>query len=1023
MGTNLAHFTTDERDLIMAAIYAGSGSDHTPVANEAALALLADMTDKMVCLVEATGLYRYDSTSTETAAVGNVVTPASGVGRWIRISGISDLRIHTPVADETALAAIAAGERSDKMLCFVEGTGLFWFDATGATTAAAGDVVAPAAGTGRWYRITGLTDLKLHLFVADETALAAIPASSRADGMLVLVDANGIYRFDAASAATAAAGNVVAPGAGTGRWFRVTQLTDVAWHPPVADETALAAIAAGARADMMLCFVDANGIYRFDSSSAAGAVTGEIVVPAAGTGRWLRMTDLTNSVERAYRDTATWDLYVGGVNAAAANPGTAERPVVTVAQALVIAKAIQNTTPTQAVRINIAADVAAEAIVVEDTDFTRLSFVAPECRVAMTSFTSSQDNENLVRLTGENIVFSGDFNCTCDVSGATSLFCSDFSEFKNVVIGGNTTLATLGTMDMRNVQGVGTLTVRNVEAVRLHDFSVFGGAFLHDGDDSGDLPAALAAGGTSAVVIYDGCLVRCPTLTESGAGAVVPSVTMAAGAGASGGSVTVGALCEYSVLEGSQTISGGADAVAATGILSLLGGQITNLHLWTINAAATVNTRAWPGHGFHVDATRGNDLFNGSPDYPFATIQEAIDAANTAALTEVDIFVQAQEASYAEALDFDSTTLTRICLHAVGGVVTTTTHECDANSVLDRLDFVGNWVFSGASSLDIAVAADPFLATGFYARDTVWSTSLAITGVTIADLKGSYAAQFSNFECGLVNCPSVGTVWRNEWDQQGDHPLGVTGAAVTLEEGGSGVPPVITHVDTGAAAGSVQVTLRGGVIVGTGAAGRDCVMTAQVANGAILTVEEGARIVGSTDNAGNDNNVGALCVVELLPGGSISNLEGWTVGGTVNDRRSFVSTEQTGTGAPQNVAHGLGRIPEKVLVAFTELPAPAVFQSTEQTGTGAEQNVAHGLGSAPSFVSWGLSEFDGAAGDLVPGAHDGTNLKFTASSAAVKFYCQAILFPAAPDVAEGAHDATNVVLTVTAGAKFKVYAS
>lgn len=35
----------------------------------------------------------------------------------------------------------------------------------------------------------------------------------------------------------------------------------------------------------------------------------------------------------------------------------------------------------------------------------------------------------------------------------------------------------------------------------------------------------------------------------------------------------------------------------------------------------------------------------------------------------------------------------------------------------------------------------------------------------------------------------------------------------------------------------------------------------------------------------------------------------------------FVSTEQTGTGSAQNVAHGLGVIPNQVLVSFTELPA------------------------------------------------------------------------------------------------------
>lgn len=35
----------------------------------------------------------------------------------------------------------------------------------------------------------------------------------------------------------------------------------------------------------------------------------------------------------------------------------------------------------------------------------------------------------------------------------------------------------------------------------------------------------------------------------------------------------------------------------------------------------------------------------------------------------------------------------------------------------------------------------------------------------------------------------------------------------------------------------------------------------------------------------------------------------------------FISTEQTGTGSSQNIAHGLGQIPSKVLVSFTNIAA------------------------------------------------------------------------------------------------------
>lgn len=64
------------------------------------------------------------------------------------------------------------------------------------------------------------------------------------------------------------------------------------------------------------------------------------------------------------------------------------------------------------------------------------------------------------------------------------------------------------------------------------------------------------------------------------------------------------------------------------------------------------------------------------------------------------------------------------------------------------------------------------------------------------------------------------------------------------------------------------------------------------------------------------------------------------------------------------------------------------FVSTEQTGTGASQNVAHGLGVTPSRVLAVPSEGDGNAMDIAYGVHTSTNCLFTAG-AAVKFYVHA----------------------------------
>lgn len=65
------------------------------------------------------------------------------------------------------------------------------------------------------------------------------------------------------------------------------------------------------------------------------------------------------------------------------------------------------------------------------------------------------------------------------------------------------------------------------------------------------------------------------------------------------------------------------------------------------------------------------------------------------------------------------------------------------------------------------------------------------------------------------------------------------------------------------------------------------------------------------------------------------------------------------------------------------------FTSTEQTGTSASQNIAHGLGSTPSLVWWAPSGLSGGACTFVPGAHDATNVKMTVTTGE-KFYVFAL---------------------------------
>ena|ERR1051326_867741 len=58
----------------------------------------------------------------------------------------------------------------------------------------------------------------------------------------------------------------------------------------------------------------------------------------------------------------------------------------------------------------------------------------------------------------------------------------------------------------------------------------------------------------------------------------------------------------------------------------------------------------------------------------------------------------------------------------------------------------------------------------------------------------------------------------------------------------------------------------------------------------------------------------------------------------------------------------------------------SVFKSTEQTGTGSSQNVAHGLGRIPALVLVYFSKVHQADDSWTEGTHDGTNCVVTVSA-------------------------------------------
>jgi hypothetical protein len=63
----------------------------------------------------------------------------------------------------------------------------------------------------------------------------------------------------------------------------------------------------------------------------------------------------------------------------------------------------------------------------------------------------------------------------------------------------------------------------------------------------------------------------------------------------------------------------------------------------------------------------------------------------------------------------------------------------------------------------------------------------------------------------------------------------------------------------------------------------------------------------------------------------------------------FISSETTGTGSAQNVAHGLGVTPTVVLVSFTELPADLAAGADIAEGTHTATNVVLTVTSGVKF--------------------------------------------------------------------------
>jgi hypothetical protein len=256
--------------------------------------------------------------SDQLGAGGAGLAPGSGITSIQEHLRAAFDRIGAYVADEAALAAITAKYRTDKQIVLV-GTQLWYRNDASAAAASAGTVVvSDDSATGRWLVLgalaasaitvldtdgrltagnveTALAELAARIAQqpADLTALKAISATARADGMVAVLASDGsTWRFVAASAVTGDDILVATPAAGTGRWLRVDKMVDIkiAITKDTANNAVLYTVPTGFKLKPIDPFWEpltnwtggTDSAIGLSSSNAAASTAGDLLGGAAG---------------------------------------------------------------------------------------------------------------------------------------------------------------------------------------------------------------------------------------------------------------------------------------------------------------------------------------------------------------------------------------------------------------------------------------------------------------------------------------------------------------------------------------------------------------------------------------------------------------------------------------------------------------------------------------------------------------------------------------------------------------------
>jgi len=160
-------------------------------------------------------------------------------------------------------------------------------------------------------------------------------------------------------------------------------------------------------------------------------------------------------------------------------------------------------------------------------------------------------------------------------------------------------------------------------------------------------------------------------------------------------------------------------------------------------------------------------------------------------------------------------------------------------------------------------------------------------------------------------------------------------------------------------------------IIGGTVSSDDCLFQGSAINGASLDGAEGVRISGGNFLSNNVNCVGWNWALNISAGLAIC------IGGTFSGYGQDV--KRTGgtlkLGLPIFTSGGVNGI----WTNYYNTPANGkIFISTQQTGTGVAQNIAHGLGVVPTKVI--ITMYNSGVYTITEGTHTSTNVVVTATS-------------------------------------------